>query len=124
MVSSFFWVFCTSLPNQVEHTCLNFNSRFVSMSELELFLLTGVLTPNFNTMDLVKFLEKNQKLHIQIVAVTLKVTSCRTMNKKKVKKFEKLRFYGQNKLFFEDAAIQPLGSFSHMPACRSSLENT
>jgi hypothetical protein len=45
----------------------NFNSRFVSMSELELFLLTGVLTPNFNTMDLVKILEKNQKLHIQIV---------------------------------------------------------
>jgi hypothetical protein len=31
----------------------NFNSRFVSMGELELFLLTGVLTPNFNTMDLV-----------------------------------------------------------------------
>jgi hypothetical protein len=31
------------------------------MSELELFLLTGVLTPNFNTMDLVKILEKNIK---------------------------------------------------------------
>jgi hypothetical protein len=57
--------------------------RFISMSELELFLLTGVLTPNFNTMDLVKILEKNQKLHIQIIAVTLKMTSCRTMTKKK-----------------------------------------
>jgi hypothetical protein len=42
----------------------NFNSRFVSMSELELFLLMRVLTPNFNTMDLVKILEKNKKLHI------------------------------------------------------------
>jgi hypothetical protein len=31
------------------------------MGELELFLLTGVLTPNFNTMDLVKILEKNKK---------------------------------------------------------------
>jgi hypothetical protein len=61
----------------------NFNSRFVSMSELELFLLTGVLTPNFNTMDLIKILEKNQKLHIQIVVVTLKVASCRTQSKKK-----------------------------------------
>jgi hypothetical protein len=60
----------------------NFNSRFVSMSELELFLLTGVLTPNFNTMDLIKILEKNKKLHIQIVVVTLKVTSCRTMSTK------------------------------------------
>jgi hypothetical protein len=53
------------------------------MSELKLFLLMGVLTQNFNTMDLVKILEKNQKLHIQIVAVTLKVMSCRTMSKKK-----------------------------------------
>jgi hypothetical protein len=32
------------------------------MSELELFLLMGVLTPNFNTMDLVKILEKNKKV--------------------------------------------------------------
>jgi hypothetical protein len=31
------------------------------MSELELLLLTGVLTPNFNTMDLVKILEKKSK---------------------------------------------------------------
>jgi hypothetical protein len=95
------------------------------MSELELFLLMGVLTPNFNTMDLVKILEKNQKLHIQIVAVTLKVTSYTTMcKKKKVRKGEKPRFYGQNKLFFENPALQPLGSFSHMVACRSFLENT
>jgi hypothetical protein len=61
----------------------NFNSRFVSMSELELFLLMGILTPNFNTMDLGKFLEKNQNLQIQIVASTLKVISGRTMSKKK-----------------------------------------
>jgi hypothetical protein len=53
------------------------------MSELELFLLMGVLTPNFNTMDLVKILEKNKKLHIQIVEVTLKVTTCKTMSKRK-----------------------------------------
>jgi hypothetical protein len=41
-----------------------------------------------------------------------------------VKKSEKPRFYGQNKLFFENPALQPLGSFSHMAACGSSLENT
>jgi hypothetical protein len=34
------------------------------MSELELFFLMGVLIQNFNTVDLVNFLEKNQKLHI------------------------------------------------------------
>jgi hypothetical protein len=53
------------------------------MSELKFFLLMRVLTQNFNTMNLIEFLEKNQKLHIQIVAITLKVTSCRTMQKKK-----------------------------------------
>jgi hypothetical protein len=36
----------------------------------------------------------------------------------------KPRSYGQNKLFFEHPTLQPLGSFSHMVACRSSLENT
>jgi hypothetical protein len=44
--------------------------------------------------------------------------------KKEVKKSEKPRFYGQNKLFFENPALQPLCSFSHMAACRSSLKNT
>jgi hypothetical protein len=44
--------------------------------------------------------------------------------KKKVKKSEKPRFDGQNKLFFEHPALQPLGSFSHMAACRSSSKNT
>jgi hypothetical protein len=30
------------------------------MSELKLFLLTRILTQNFNTVDLVKFLEENK----------------------------------------------------------------
>jgi hypothetical protein len=64
----------------------NSNSRFVSMSEVELFLVMGVMTPNFNNMDLVKILGKNQELHIQIVLVTFKVTSCRRMRKKKSEK--------------------------------------
>jgi hypothetical protein len=82
----FFGSFATHFQIKLSIHASNLNSRFVSMSELELFLLTGVLTPNFNTMDLVKILEKNQKLYIQIVAVTLKVISCRTMSKKKTLK--------------------------------------
>jgi hypothetical protein len=77
------------------------------MNELELFLLPGVLTPNFNTMDLVKILEKNKKLHIQIVAVILKVTSCKTMRKIKVKKIGKPRFYGQNNYFLRTLPFTP-----------------
>jgi hypothetical protein len=49
------------------------------------------------------------------------------MSKKKSEKSEKSgkpRFYGQNKPFFEHLALQPLGSFSHIAACRSSSKNT
>jgi hypothetical protein len=44
--------------------------------------------------------------------------------KRNVKKCEKPRFYGQNKLLSCHLALQPLGSFSHMAKCRSSSENT
>jgi hypothetical protein len=83
LFSLFFGSFAPHFQIKLSIHASNFNSRFVSMSEIELFLLTGILTPNFNTMDLVKILEKNEKLHIQIVAVTMKVTSCRTMSTKK-----------------------------------------
>jgi hypothetical protein len=43
------------------------------MDELEFFLLRGVLPQNSNTVELVKFLDKYQKLQIQFEAVTLKV---------------------------------------------------
>jgi hypothetical protein len=46
------------------------------------------------------------------------------MQNNEQKKSEKKRFYGQNKLFFEHPAFQPLGSFSHMATYRSSSENT
>jgi hypothetical protein len=42
----------------------NPNSIFVIMNELELFFLMRILTQNFNIVDLVKILEKSQKLHI------------------------------------------------------------
>jgi hypothetical protein len=83
MVFFFFGSFAPHFQIKLSIHASNFNSRFISMNELELFLLTRVLTPNFNTMDLVKILEKNQKLYIQIVKVMLKLTSYRTMSKKK-----------------------------------------
>jgi hypothetical protein len=33
-------------------------------------------------------------------------------------------FMGKTNYFFENPALQPLGSFSHVAACRSSLEIT
>jgi hypothetical protein len=61
MVLFFFWNFCTSFQIKLSTHGSNINSIFVIISELEFFLLTRVLTQNFNTMDLVKFLEKKSK---------------------------------------------------------------
>jgi hypothetical protein len=106
--SLFFGSFAPGFQIKLSTHGSNLNSIFVIMSELELFLLTGVLTPNFNTMDLVKILEKNQKLHIQIVAVTLKVTSCKTMSKKKSeKKVKNQDFMGKTNYFLRTLPFSP-----------------
>jgi hypothetical protein len=98
------------------------NSILVIMSELKFFLNKAVLTQHFNIVDLVKFLEKNQKLHILIVAVTFKVTLCTDRSKKKVKKSEKTKILRAKQTSF--SAPCPLGSFIHMAECRSSSKNT
>jgi hypothetical protein len=58
MVFFFFGSFAPDFQIKLSIQGSNLNSRFVSMSELELILLIEVLTLNFNTVDLVKFLEK------------------------------------------------------------------
>jgi hypothetical protein len=59
--SLFFGPFALHFQIKLSIHASNFNSRFVSMSELELFLLMGISTPNFNTMNHVKILEKKKK---------------------------------------------------------------
>jgi hypothetical protein len=78
------------------------------MSELELSFLMGILAPYFNTMDLVKILENSPKFHIQIVAVTLKVTSCKTISKnKKGKKNKNQDFMGKTNYFLRTLPFSP-----------------
>jgi hypothetical protein len=59
--SLFFGSFAPHFQIKLSMYASNLNSRFVIMSELELFLLMGVLIQNFNTVDLVKLVEKNKK---------------------------------------------------------------
>jgi hypothetical protein len=82
LVFSFFRSFTHHFQIKLSTYDSNLNSIFVIMSELKFFLLMEILTQIFNTMDCVKFLEKNQKLQIQIVAITLKMRSYETMRKK------------------------------------------
>jgi hypothetical protein len=123
MVFSFFGSFATHFQIKLNIHASIFNYRIVSMNDLELFLLTGVLTANFNTMDLVKILDKNQKLHLQILVVTLKVTSCRTMSKKKNEKKWKSKILWAKQTIFWEPCPSALGQFQPHAACRSSLEN-
>jgi hypothetical protein len=64
MIFSFLGSFASNFQIKLSTHGSNLNSIFVIMSKLELFFLTRVLTQNSNIVDLVKFLEKNQKLHI------------------------------------------------------------
>jgi hypothetical protein len=69
------------------------------MNELELFFLTGFLTQNFNTMDLVKFLDKNKKTSNLDHNGRIEDDIMQNHEQKnKVKKSKKPRLYGQNKL--------------------------
>jgi hypothetical protein len=62
--SLFFGSFAPHIQIKLSTHGSNLNSIFVIRSELEFFVLMEVMTQNFNTMDLVKFLENNQKLEI------------------------------------------------------------
>jgi hypothetical protein len=65
MVFPFFWrILCLISKIKLSTHGSNLNFIFVIMSELELFLLTGVLTQHFNIVSLVTFLGKNKKLHV------------------------------------------------------------
>jgi hypothetical protein len=61
----------------------NLNSIFVIMNELELFFLMRVLTQNFNTVDLVKFLGKKSKTSHLDLSSHIEGDIYRIMNKKK-----------------------------------------
>jgi hypothetical protein len=59
--SLFFGSFAAHFQIKLSTYGSNLNSIFEIMSELELFFLTGILTRNFNTMELVKFLLKKSR---------------------------------------------------------------
>ena len=68
------------------------------MSEPKFFLLTRVLTENFNIVDLVKFLKKSKTSHLDHNGHIEGDMMQKSWAKKLVKKSEKPRLYGQNKL--------------------------
>jgi hypothetical protein len=76
----------------------NLNSISVIISELEFFFLLGGLIQNFSIVDLVKFHEKIETSHLDRSGHIEGDNMQNHEQKKKVKKNEKPRFYGQNKL--------------------------
>jgi hypothetical protein len=104
----FFGSFAPHFQIKLSIHASNFNSRFVSMSELELFLLTGVLTPNFNTMDLVKILEKKSKTsHLDRIGHIEGDVMQNHEQKKKVKKSKNQDFMGKKNFFLRTLPFSP-----------------
>jgi hypothetical protein len=69
------------------------------MHELQFILLIGILIQNFNIVDLTNFLEKNKKtLHLDCSNHIKDDIIENHEQKQKVKRSEKPRFYGPNKL--------------------------
>jgi hypothetical protein len=125
MVFSYFWVFCTSLPNQVEHTCLKFQLQICKYEWVRILFVDEGLDSKLQHYGPYKNSWKKSKTsHLDHSSHIEGDVMQNPKQKKKSEKSEKSRFYRQNKLFFENPALQPLGNFSHMAACRSSLENT
>jgi hypothetical protein len=125
MLFSFFWVFCTSLPNQIEHTCLKFQLQICKYEWARIIFVDGDLDSKLQHYGPYKNSWKKQKTSHSNCSDHIEGDVMQNHEQKqKVKKNEKKRFYGQNKLFFENPSLQSLGSFSHMAACRSSLENS
>jgi hypothetical protein len=123
--SLFFGSFAHNFQIKLSIHASNFNSRFVSMSELELFLLTGGLDSKLQHYGPCKNSWKKSKTSYSDRSGHIEGDVMQSHEqKKKVKKSKKPRFHGQNKLFFENSTLQPLGSINHMARCRSSLENT
>jgi hypothetical protein len=125
MVFSFSWVFCSSLPNQVEHTCLKLQLQICKYEWVRIIFVDRGLDsklqhygPYKNSRKKSKTSHSDRSDHIEGDVMW------NHEQKIEVKKTEKPRFYGQNKLFCWKPYLQPLGSFSHMAACRSSLKNS
>jgi hypothetical protein len=81
------------------------------MSELELFLLTRVLTPNFNIVDLIKILEKKSKTsrsdrsgHIK---GDVKQNHEKKKSEKKWKKVKNQDFMGKTNFFLRILPFNP-----------------
>ena len=119
---SFFWgSFAHHFQIKLSTDGSNLNSTFVSISELEFFLLTKVLTQNSNIVELVKFLGKNKKLHIQMIVVILKMTPCKITSKKflKGKKVNTQDFMGKTNFFYNTLSFSPsvvLATWLHVGA--------
>jgi hypothetical protein len=109
MVFSSFWVFCTSLPNQVEHTWLKSQLHIRSYEWAKILFVDGVLTQNFNIVDIVKFLRKISKTsHLDCSGrIEGDIMQNHEKNNKKWKKVENQDSIGKTNFFLSTLPFSP-----------------
>jgi hypothetical protein len=75
---------------------------------LKFIFSKGVITKNSNPMELVNFFEKIQIIHIHILVVTLKMTSCIIISKNKIEKNVEIQdSLGQTNFLFNTLPFSP-----------------
>jgi hypothetical protein len=96
MVSPLSWVICKALGKKVEIS---------NMSDVNFFCLKGVLTKNFNTVDLVKTFEKIQKHSNPSGHIDDDIMQ--NYEQKKVKKGKKSNSMGKTSFFLSTMSFNP-----------------
>jgi hypothetical protein len=128
MVFSFFWVFCTSLPNQVKHTWLKSQLQICKYEWARIIFVDMGLDSKLQHYGLCKISpQKKKKKNTSHLDRGGHIEGDVMQNHEQKKKWKKVKiqyFMGKPNYLSYHLALQPLGNFSHMAACRNSTKNT
>jgi hypothetical protein len=124
MVFSLFWVFCISLPNQVEHTQLKSQLHICNYKWARILLVDGGLDSKLQHYGPCKISwKKSETLHLDYNGHIEGDIMQNCEQKNKIEKKWKNQDFMVKTNFFLAPCPSALGQFSHMAACRSSSKN-
>jgi hypothetical protein len=108
MVFSFFWVYCTSLPNQVEHICLKFQLQICKYEWARIIFVDGGLDSKLQHYGPCKNSWKKSKIsHLDCSSNIEGVVMHNHEQKKKWKKVKNQDFMGKTNYFFRTLPFSP-----------------
>jgi hypothetical protein len=125
MVFIFIRIFCTSLPNQVEHTWLKSQLHLCNYEWGRILFVDGGLDSKLQHYGPYKISWKKSKTsHLDCSGhIEGDIMQNHEQQKKSEKKWKPKILWTKQTSFLEQPCPSALGQFSHMATCRSSSEN-